>query len=132
VTIVLSKQSNQHLAAMKKISLLFSVLALAAVVSGCKSISTRSTTHFFSDSGQEIAQRKEHTHSTGFFVKGESVSIQGTLSFTNVIAVSNAPVILIGETKTFNAGKITTSTDAEGIKATGGAIGEAAKAVLEK
>lgn len=117
---------------MKKFSVFACACAIALAATGCKSISTRSTTHFYDAQGEEIATRKEHTHSTGFFVKGESVSIQGTLEFTNVVAIGDRPAILIGEKKTFNAGKITTATDAEAIKATGGAIGEAGKAILEK
>jgi len=118
---------------MKK--LMLAVCGLAAVVllsTGCKSISTRSSTHFYADNGQEIAQRVEHTHSTGLFVKGESVAIKGTLTYTNVISVSNAPVVLIGETKTFNADKISSQTDAEGIKATGEGVGNVVGQIVNK
>jgi hypothetical protein len=120
---------------MKNLSFLLCATALALAVTastGCKSISTRSTTQFFDAQGNELATRKEHTHSTGLFVKGESVKIAGTLSFTNVIAIADKPAILVGETKSFNADKISSQADAEAIKATGGAIGEAANAVLKK
>jgi hypothetical protein len=116
----------------KFLTLLCSVAAVAVLSAGCKSISTRSATHFYAESGQEIAKRVEHTHSTGLFVKGESVAIKGTLSFTNVIAVSNAPVVTMGETKTFNADKISSQADADAIKATGEGVGNVVGAIIKK
>lgn len=110
---------------MKRILFLLPCLLLHT---GCKSISTKSTTDFFDPQGKRIAQHTERTASRGLFVKSDSVKVQATI--TNLV---NAPgPFSLTETKVFGADQIRSEAQADALQAAGEAggnvIGAAVKA----
>lgn len=101
-------------------------IAAALLLGGCKSITTRSDTVFFDAQGNKIATHTERTGSRGFFVKSESVKVQGTIEYTNT-----APGFTVTEVKNFGADKIGSQGDAESIGAAGTAVGNVVKEAVK-
>lgn len=118
----------------KRIAVITSILALAICAIGCKSVYTYTTVKGYDANGNVVTQQKSKSKSIGFFVKSDSVNLQGEGSNTNYVTTNG--VFRFAESKKFSVDKYTADPDEAAIeaggKSAGNVIGAAGAAAIGK